>query len=220
MPMTAGVNSVATNMYIAGQWQGALVVVENPAAPLRGAAAVEYASASSFVVSFPAGSQVGDMALMQVCAAYDITAPSGWTQLYLLNGTVWNVYIGWRILTSGDISTGHVTVNAAGTYNGSSNIVVFDGATVIREIVTAIIPLGASPWWQFVTSGAVLATDFGIGFGSCRGVGAMPSFTPGVSLASDVNGSFDTAVYGIPTSPTSPTPTARGYIFGPGWTYR
>ncbi len=162
---------------------------------IRGFDSTEYASSSTCFVAWPTGTVAGDLAIIQVCAAWDITPPAGWTQLYLLNATVWNAFVGWKVLNGADIALGGITVGAAGVFNMSSNVVAFAGSPTIRETVTSY-----TSSTHFVTSGSVTSGDVGIGFGSNRATGVMPTFSPGTMMSSDVIGAFPCSAYSIPMS--------------------
>jgi hypothetical protein len=103
------------------------------------ASANEINSAPSEVFSIPSGAQAGDLMFVS-CAAYatdTITVTSGsggaWTKNTvqdLVSGNGYYYSILYRVLTSGDISTGTVTV---GTPNGASTCVlaVYRGASAV-----------------------------------------------------------------------------------------
>ena len=68
--------------------------------------------------------------MLFVGAAYNISAvPSGWTSLYIFNTGTWNGLAASRLLTSGDIATGSVTVSFTGSYDYVGYVVTFIGAT-------------------------------------------------------------------------------------------
>jgi hypothetical protein len=140
---------------------------------LRGTGSGAFTSGSTVTVPWPAGTQAGDLVVISVGHCYGLSVPSGWTSNYLSNGTTWDCLICSKVLTSGDISTGHVVVSASNSQNNTYEVVSFIGATGgIRETdATYVTNIVTTP---ITTSGAVAASDGAIYFGSCRvGSGAV-----------------------------------------------
>jgi hypothetical protein len=90
---------------------------------------IQASSASSWNVPWPAGTLSGDLAIVWAESGYNLSTPSGWTALdttYATGGAC-NVGVWYRVLNSTDISTGHVTVSAAGSYDGAQVILTMVG---------------------------------------------------------------------------------------------
>ncbi len=151
------------------------------------------ASASSITVGLPAGSAAGDLALLFATAAFNLTNPSGWTSIDGAGGLTWNILITQKTLSSGDISTGNVTVNAAGSFDIIGAIAVFVGSLSVREFQDNLNAAGTSTA-TLTTTGAVTSSDELIYFTSTR-TGTAPSITPGsgstVSLQSATTANAD-----------------------------
>jgi hypothetical protein len=90
------------------------------------------ATTASLVVPIPATAVAGDRAVLHAEHAYSMSNPTGWTQLENLTGINVNGYCGHKVLTSGDITAGSVTINASGSYYGGAAMTVFVGAPSIR----------------------------------------------------------------------------------------
>ena len=89
-------------------------------------------------VTFPAGTLAGDLAvLFSGCSTTVVTAPAGWTPIFVGGSFAWTGWSGWKVLTSGDITAGSVTIMYAGAFGScwdrSAGIVTFVGAQTIRE---------------------------------------------------------------------------------------
>lgn len=118
----------------------------------------------------------GDLAILMCTAAYPSSAVSGWTTLYIYTAGIWNYYFAYKVLSSGDIATGSVTVNQSNTYDGEIGVAVFtSGTSFIESQVTS----GTSPLTNSCTS-AVLSSSIGVYWNSARG-GSTPTMgmTPG-----------------------------------------
>jgi hypothetical protein len=157
-------------------WQISAVPAATVLLPnLRGSTSANTGSSSttsSLTVALPAGSAVGDFAVLCIGAITGFTIPTGWTALAVPTNFVQSCGGASRILTSGDISTGSVAV-AFGSYGGSYYdasivLVVYVGATGgIREI-DGVGSSGVSFYTQSTTS-AVQNTDAALYFAFARG---------------------------------------------------
>ena len=130
--------------------------------------------ACTTAVSFPAGTQAGDLALLFTAGfAYPVTMPAGWTILYAGGNITWTGSSAWKFLTSADIAAGSVTVGytpAFGScFDQSVGVVTFVGNYAIRQYQ------GCDGSCSTLTmSGAVQPTDVAIYWGSGR---SATSFT-------------------------------------------
>lgn len=147
---------------------------------LRGSVIGSKLTTSNIVLALPAGTQAGDLAV--IFAAGSATTPtSGWTQLYSSTGTAWDSSCRWKVLTSGDISTGTITFSSTFNFDGVGAIVTFIGSTGgIRETGAnnSTVPV------TLTTSSAVLNTDAALYFMSLRDTGTTPTITPATGSAS------------------------------------
>jgi hypothetical protein len=135
---------------------------------IRGSSVGSTASASSVVIPLPTGSLAGDFALLCASCGFSVSVPSGWTSVFLINGLTNDVVIASKILTSGDITTGSVTVTSASAYNWIPTMVTFVGATGGVREVHSNNGAGSSVVDTLTTSSSVLSTDAGIFFGAGR----------------------------------------------------
>lgn len=126
--------------------------------PIRNSALQTY-NGSSVNVAWPSGTQAGDLVIFLAETAFNSTNPSGWTNLYIVTGTTANGIVSYKTLTSGDISTGFVTINASGSYFGIVCIVAWIGSPAVREGEGAQ-SAGVSP--SVTTSSAPIAGDVGL----------------------------------------------------------
>lgn len=148
---------------------------------IRGSGLVDSGSASSLTISFPSGTLIGDLAVISFWGDFNPTTPASWTSIFITSGNTYNVMVAWKILTSGDISAGTVTVNMAGTQDCALGIVTFIGPTGgIREFQSNPSGFAISGPITNVTSGAVLNTDVALYFASVRSGSATtpPVVTP------------------------------------------
>jgi hypothetical protein len=140
-------------------------------------------SATGLTVTF-AGAVVGDFALV-FAGGYSPTVPSGWTPVTIATGGTWFSMCAWKILTSGDISTGSVSSSFTAGLDCALAIYVAEGPTGgIREKESAD-NAGAGITITNTTSSAVLSSDVAIYFASTRAGsgGVIPVITPGSGSA-------------------------------------
>lgn len=82
---------------------------------------------SSFTANWPTGTAAGDTIILFVANGFAVTTPTGFTQLVTLSGTNNGGWVGCKVMTSSDISTGHVSVGLAGTFNSVCSMVCIQG---------------------------------------------------------------------------------------------
>lgn len=149
---------------------------------------------ASITVTFPAGSAAGDLAILFVGSQAGITQPSGWTTLQNLFPANWSGSTLSKTLSSGDISTGSITINSPGSSAMVAAIQVFVDATKLQvrenqatgnNAATASVPLN--------TDGNVMSNDYGVWFASCR-CGTLPTINQGSLAQSQNNTSNGTGV--------------------------
>jgi hypothetical protein len=133
---------------------------------------------------------------------YAIDIPSGWTTIYQNNALTYNVMAAWKVLTSGDISTGTVTVQATSPYmpypaNISAGLVVFAGAGGgVRENEQGNGG-GFAGTITNTTSGAVLSTDTAIYWASIISGSAYPTITPASGSANTLQSISSSGIYSV-----------------------
>lgn len=160
------------------------VTATDPLAAIRCSGKVYVNSASSAVFSLssmtaPGGGTLapsaGDKMVLLTGHGYGASTPSGWTSRSNLAGSNYNGAVFEKTLTSGDISTGSVTVSFAGSYYGTVVGVAFVGGTSgYRDIGASRNGAGASS--RTVTSGSSpQAGDYLLLFGSARVNAAVTS---------------------------------------------
>jgi hypothetical protein len=162
--------------------------VENgPPVPVIRGSSIAALSTATITVDLPAGAAVGDLAVLFVSAGDVVTTPAGWTVEYPSTLVFdWTVLAASKILDSGDISTGSVSINCpAGAYDMAAGLVVFVGPTGgIRE-TEGNIGAGGSLTITNTTSGAVLNTDVAAYWASARGTAPnyVATITPSAGTA-------------------------------------
>jgi len=127
---------------------------------------IQASSAGSYTVSWPAGTVAGDTAIILAGGGFAPNVPIGWAVLNQLSGTNWNGAAFFRVLTAADISTGHVTVTFAGTFDSTLAIVTLVGRF---DFVEADFSRNGSGSTSITGVTTTSAGDFAIYFGSNRG---------------------------------------------------
>ena len=146
---------------------------------VRGSSASLYNSAAP-VVSFPAGTIVGDFVVVFIESAFSVTSPTGWTVLDNSGHGSTSFGAFTKIMTSADISAGGVTINCGGGYNGVWACVSFQNATGgVRAFASNFS--GSSPIVA-TTSGSPMAGDYEIVFGGTRGANSTVVSSDGTVL--------------------------------------
>lgn len=143
---------------------GADLAINSPAVR---SSALALLNTSTMTLTLPTGTIAGDRVVLFIEHAYYPSDPSGWTVHY--NGTGGSFCIGgvWsKVMSSGDITTGSVSVSFGGSYNGVICLVTFVGPTFgVRETVTRVNAGNGDA----TLSSAVLDSDTAVYFCSGRG---------------------------------------------------
>ena len=154
---------------------------------LRGTG-LQVSSASSYTVTWPAGTLAGDLGVIFTGSGFSITVPTGWTVIDSQVGANLNGVTFYRVLNSTDIATGNVVVAATGLFSSAVGIVTFVGVPQgientnfgLRTFVS-FRSAAATTSITLVTDGSpVITTDFAVYFGAHRGTG-----TDSVSLGAN-----------------------------------
>jgi hypothetical protein len=157
---------------------------------LRGSNIASTTSANPLSVALPAGSAVGDLAILCISNAGSPSLPSGWTSQYSFNSGVWNVLVCSKTLTSGDISTGSVSSANPFSFDQHMGIAVFIGAPTIRETQGTN---GSGTSLTNTTDGSVLSSDSAIYWASVRATSvALPTIAPGSGSATSLQTALTT----------------------------
>lgn len=164
--------------------------------PLRGSGIQTAVAATSVTIAFPAGSQAGDLAVLFASGTVN-TVPSGWTSLYTNTTLVWFIIVCSKVLTSGDISAGSVTISGSVAFDNHAGIAVFVGAGGgVRETEGGVTSGGNSTITNTTTSG-VLSTDTAIYWASMRGTPTLPPITPGSGSATTLQSASTANAYSV-----------------------
>jgi hypothetical protein len=148
---------------------------------------------SSITISLPAGSAAGDLALLFSSQGYSQTVPSGWTSIVSRFTGIYTGFAASKVLTSGDITAGSVTVAAAGSFDGFLGMVTFvGGAGGVREFALANLGAGPSGAYGCFTSSAVINTDIALYWNGDRNSGTVPAITPASGSAATLQSGFST----------------------------
>jgi hypothetical protein len=139
---------------------------------IRGANA-QSASSSTFTVFFPAGTAANDLALIFAQGGYSINTPGGWTSRDSRNtGTCFGATFS-KVLTSGDVGAGSVTVTLTNVFDASVSIIVFIGSTHWNPNTSSVFDIGHDPASSVTVttsgSGSPNVGDFAVYFSSERG---------------------------------------------------
>lgn len=160
----AGMYEKGTNLALEPVYYGPNV---NPV--VRGTG-IKSTNGSTFTISWPAGTQAGDLAIIFYGGGWNVSGPpAGWTQNQTTgNSSSFGGVVLSKVLTGADISAGSVSVNEYGSYDGTAAIVTFVGATAgIREVDYGWNSTGAATV-NVNTSAGVLGSDTAVYFGSNR----------------------------------------------------
>jgi len=104
---------------------------------VRAAGSYLSSSLSSYNMPLPTGSLSGDTIFIFAAGSYNWSTPTGFTILDSASGGSWNGITCWKVLTSGDISTGYITVAQSSSGRGAIHAIVFkSGCTVRTHIMT------------------------------------------------------------------------------------
>lgn len=166
-----------------------------PASPVIRGSGITTNSLSSITIALPTGSVAGDFDLLLYGdqSGHTPSPPAGWTLVISAGAVVAQQDVWSKTLSSGDISTGSVTVGVPTGGNNTLGIVGFIGGTGgVRE---ADLVNGADPA-TVTTSSGVLAGDVAIYFGTWNfGATSAPTVNRGTSLQSIVSGGNAGAIY-------------------------
>lgn len=187
VPLDAGDISsgqIVICIYDGTNWQAqglapALILIPS----LRGSGIISDTGVSSKTITLPSGSQDGDFAVLFANGYFAPSVPSGWTDLSIASQSTWQAIGASKILSSGDISTGSVSVSFGGSGNCVLAIAVFVGSTGgVREVESGD-NAGAPITITNTTTSAVLNSDVAIYFATARNPSATPTITPGSGSA-------------------------------------
>ena len=159
-----------------------------PASPFR-CSAMQSSSWATYNQPICSGAQVGDLAVIFATTGLSFnTYPSGWTVGYANNASCGSCYYSgfaaWKVLSSGDISTGYVTIAVyGGSYYGETAIAVLIGDPgPVRE--SEGNDIGNATTTSVSTTSGVLSSDIGVFFSGIRPdtTGATVGISPGTNL--------------------------------------
>lgn len=151
------------------------------------ASSIQYANnTSTSVFPFPTGSVSGDTCVVFAGNGWNVNTPSGWTSLDNLVGTNVNGAVFYKTLTSGDITTGSVTITYAGTYYGIvAGFTLIGAPTSFRTPATQRNSTGATSH-TLTTDTTPVSYDIAIYFGMAR-VATSPTVSVGAQLQQSNN---------------------------------
>ena len=176
---------------------------------------IQASSASSYTVSWPSGTQAGDLAIIFTAGGYYATTPNGWVSIDSVNQASWTKNTFWKVLNSTDISNGSVTISFSGTYDAVLAIITLKGMDRIWFPITSQINTTGSSSitlsMNSSTSPSPCSTDLAIYFGSNRAASTDTVSDPAATVTKQqqVNDGANASgcLYtGIPTGgPLNPT---------------
>jgi hypothetical protein len=138
----------------------------------------------------PTGTISSDLAVLFVGSQNGVTTPSGWTLQGGSAASYWAGYVFTKTLSSGDITTGSVTVtlNATSEAVGMMATIVGSSTSGVREVDVTGPVAGSSSSATMTTSSSVISTDTAVYFGSSR-ASAAPTVSRGTSQQTGTDGS-------------------------------
>lgn len=163
---------------------------------------IQASSATTYTVNWPTGTIAGDVALIFVGGGFGIAStPTGWTLLDNQQGSNWNGAVLGKVLASGDISTGHVVITNAGSFDSVVAIITFHGST--SGIFGLLSQRNGSGSSVISLSGAAFSAGaMGVYFGSNRAA-STNTVSQGTNLqqANDGSAASGCLYAGAPTAP-------------------
>lgn len=148
-------------------WRDAGFTSTTTAVTLRGSS-ITSSSNSSYVITFPSGTVVGDRVIISGGHGFALSSyPSGWAVLDNQTGTNWNGFILTKIMTTADITTGSATIVMAGTFNGVISAVSYIGAPNVKQTIASRNGSGSATRTIYA-DGAFSSGDTAFIFGSNR----------------------------------------------------
>lgn len=172
-------------------------------APVIRGSGITSNSLTTLTIPLPSGTLAGDLAVITCASASNTNpAPSGWTDLSLPSAFGnWFQFGYYKILTSGDISTGSVSVTFGGSFMNVLAITTLQGATGgVREsegggVFSFTFPNVITN----TTTSAVASTDLAIYWASSRQSASGLTIAPGSGsatvLQTDVSNTLSTLAY-------------------------
>ncbi len=155
--------------------------------PIIRSSSVSYVSTNPVVLTFPGGTLAGDIAIIIAASEQNVFAPSGWVagaQNLIPGSSFW----AYKTLTSGDISTGSVSVSHNGTNGTWSLTIIVGGTASIREVDNGGHGTGVTSA-SLATTGAVSAGDLLLIFGCTRAT-TTTGITPGTQIGTTTSGTM------------------------------
>jgi hypothetical protein len=175
-------------------------------------------NSASQVVDIPPSAVVGDAMFLFCSHGFEAITPTGWLELFRDTTTLQvRGAIFLRILTSGDITAGTVTVTFAGSFNGVIQPVVIEGDTIssIRDIQTVASGTGSTTMPLIAYPNE---TDLVLGFAANRATSNNTLDSPWVTLRS-LNAASASSVFGrisnpdyVVTTPATASSAGSGYF--------
>jgi len=172
---------------------------------------IQSSSASSYTVPFPAGSAVGDLAILFCGHGFAVNRPAAWVQLHATSTSNWNGAVFTKTLVPTDISTGSVTITTTGSFNGVFSMVTLVGstATCLTSPVFAISETSASAINSRGVPALGTPASVALFFSSAR-LTFNPTWDIGTQLqAINATNSSGAVYYFIPQTGNSPINTAQ-----------
>lgn len=179
---------------------------------------IQTGSAASYTVAWPSGTLANDLAVIMGGHGFAFNIPSGWTQLNIGSGTNWNGVAIYKILSSGDISTGSVAVTTGGSFNGVLAIATIQTGTFDSSATPLQFAQRNGSGSSSITFGAVSPDTNGLMlyFGSNRAA-SSDTVSIGVQKQQANDGSAASGcLYAENSAVTNPTPIFSYSVAGSG----
>lgn len=144
--------------------QGVVSIPNN----VRASRATYVNGASGVTFSLPTGSLAGDLCIVFCSHTWVTTCPSGWVPLADLQGSGYQGMTFFKVLTSGDISTGSVSISFSSSGNGTVVGITTTGNYGIRNFIASRNNSSASTR-GLTTDATPAANDNMLLFGSVPG---------------------------------------------------
>ena len=139
-------------------------------------------NSNSLNLSWPTGTVAGDMVVMFASGSYYPSVPGGWTTIKSSTGLIYNLIAAYKVLTSGDITAGSITVSQSNVAAFTLALVTLKAGTFgnVREYQWGYDG-GTTITITNTTSTGVVNTDLAIYYDASRFGGStppLPTITP------------------------------------------
>lgn len=182
---------------------------------LRGTG-IQASSASSYTVSWPAGTVYKDLAIIMVGHGYSVTLPTNWISVDNQTGSNWNGGVFYKILDAPDINNGSVAVSFAGTFDGVLAIATYDVGTYGLPVLSVSSRNSSGSSTVTITGTGLTSGQTLLVFGSNRAASTDTSNLGTLQQTANDGSAASGAIYTATSGGTSQAATLSYSVAGSG----